>query len=131
MITWKFNELDITFKSKAPNLFRDFSKMAYANGIGQDAEITIINVNGNTNNTFSTDPASISSDTSNVSQSTIPMGSENISYSKSETTELPSMSSNVDNVDPESNDLELFDTANDLERPGDFDVDQPDGQDTH
>jgi hypothetical protein len=91
----------------------------------------IIYTNGDIDKSIPTDAASISSDTSNVSQSTVSMGTENISYTQPETTELPSMSSNVDNANPELNTLELFDTANDFERSGNFDVDQPDGQDTH
>ena len=69
MITWKFDELEVYFKSKAENLKRDISKMAYANDVKQTAKITIID--GPTNQFISTDNASIDGDTSSISQPTI------------------------------------------------------------
>lgn len=106
MITWKFKELDITFKSKASNLLRDFSKMAYANRIEQDAEITIINVNGNTNHTLPTDAISGNGNTSPATQSTISADTKDISCPEPEADELPTVFSDMDNADP---DLDLLD----------------------
>ena len=129
MINWKFEGYDVNFVSTLENHDRHISNMLKALKLNPDTKI--IYTNGDIDKSIPTDAASISSDTSNVSQSTVSMGTENISYTQPETTELPSMSSNVDNANPELNTLELFDTANDFERSGNFDVDQPDGQDTH
>jgi hypothetical protein len=120
MITWKFNELPITFKSKAPNLIRDISKMAHANHIDPNAEITIINVNGNTNNNNPTDALSSNGDTSTVLQPTVPVGTKKAKAAKPETDVLPSVSGDLDNADIESNSLDTHDSSGDTLKPGDW-----------
>jgi hypothetical protein len=131
MITWKFNELDITFKSKAPNLFRDFSKMAYANGIEQDAEITIINVNGNTNHNTLADAFGSNGDTSTIPQPTVPVGTKKVKAGKTETNVVQPVPGDVDNVDIEPELLDILNSYGDTDQSGNWLDSQPDGQDAH
>jgi hypothetical protein len=100
MITWKFDELEVYFKSKAENLTRDISKMAYANDVKQTSKITIID--GPVNQFISTDSASVDGDTSAVPLSTIPMGARKTKTTKQEASELPTVPSDVDNAVAES-----------------------------
>jgi hypothetical protein len=104
MITWKFNELEIYFQSKAENLKRDMSKMAYANNIKQNSKITIIN--GPDNQFISTDNSSSNGDTATIPQPTISMDTKKVKTTKQETNELPSVPSDLDNVAVEPNTLE-------------------------
>ena len=131
MITWKFNELDITFKSKQANLTRDISKMAYANGIQSDAEITIINIDGDTNNNLPTDATGSNGDTSTISQPTVPVGTKKAKTGKPETDVLPTVPGDVDNVDIEPELLDILNSFGNPDQSGNWLDSQPDGQDAH
>ncbi len=131
MITWKFNELDITFKSKAPNLIRDISKMGHANHIDPNAEITIINVNGNTNHNNLTDAISSNGDTSTTTQPTISVDTKDLTPSEPEAVQLQPVSGNVDNVDIEPDLLDILDSFGDTDQSGNWLDSEPDGQDAH
>jgi hypothetical protein len=129
MITWKFENTPITFKSKEENLDRDISKMRKANFIDPLTQIIILN--GTVNKPIFTDAASIDGSTSVIPQSTIPMVSKKTKSAQPKTTELPSMSSNVDNVSAESNPMESPDPSGNINLTSNFDASEPDGQDTH
>jgi hypothetical protein len=96
MITWKFEELDVYFQSKAENLQRDISKMAYANGVKQTAKITIID--GPANQFISTDSTSSDGDASTNTQSTVPVGTKKTRTRKQETDGLSDLHGNVEPI---------------------------------
>lgn len=105
MITWKFDELDIYFKSKAENLTRDISKMAYANGVKQNAKITIID--GPTTQLISPDADSSNGDTDTIPQPTVPVDTKKTKTRKPKADELSALFSNVDYDSIMSNGVEL------------------------
>jgi len=118
MITWKFKELPITFKSTEANLSRDISKMAHANHIDPSSLITIID--GDTSHLILADAFGSHGSTSSTAQSTLSVDSEDNTPAESETDELRPMFSDVDNahIDPEL--LDLLDTHSDTIEPGDW-----------
>ena len=129
MITWKFNDLAITFRSTEANLTRDISKMAWANHIEPDAKITILD--GNTNNTLPADAPGGDGDPGTVSQPTVPVGAKKAKTTKPKADELPTVPVHMDNADIEPDLLDLLDSFGDTEQSGNGLDNQPDGQDTH
>jgi hypothetical protein len=117
MIKWKFNDLEVYFESKTENLQRDISKMAYANNIKQTSEITIID--GPVTQFISPDTFSIYGDTASISQPTVSVGAKKVKTTKSETNELPTVPSNVDNVVAEPDTLESTDSDSNTSESGD------------
>lgn len=117
MIKWKFEELDVYFQSTSENLTRDISKMAYANGVKQNAKITIID--GPTNQFMPTDTNSSDGDTSTIPQSTLPVDAKSTKTRKQKTNELPDLSGDVESTstsDPileDGVDLELLNGSSD------------------
>jgi hypothetical protein len=104
MITWKFENGTIAFKSQPQNLNRDISKMAHANNIGATTKITIID--GNINNTLPADVSGGDGDTSITPQPTVSKRSKKTATSEQEAVQLPTVSGDVDNVNPESDVVE-------------------------
>jgi hypothetical protein len=131
MITWKFEELPVTFKSKQANLIRDISKMAHANHIDPSSKITIIDINGDTNKHLPTDDLGSNGDTSSVLQPTVPVGTKKVKAGKSEADVLPTVPGDVDNVDIEPELLDILDSFGDTGESGNWLDSKPDGQDTH
>jgi hypothetical protein len=131
MIHWKFNELPITFKSTEANLIRDISKMAHANHIDPSSEITIFNIDGDTNKHLPTDDLGSNGDTSTVLQPTVPVGTKKVKAGKSETDVLPTVPGDVDNVNIEPELLDILDSFGDTGESGNWLDSEPDGQDTH
>ena len=129
MITWKFKDLAITFRSTEANLTRDISKMAWANNIAPDAKITILD--GNTNNTLPADGSGSDGNPSTVSQPTVPVGAKKTKTTKPKADELSAVPVHVDNADIEPDLLDLLDSFGDTEQSGDGLDSQPGGQDTH
>jgi hypothetical protein len=129
MITWKFNELDITFKSTEANLTRDISKMAWANNIEPDAKITIID--GNTNHNNPTNALSSNGDTSTIPQPTVPVGTKKVKAGKTETNVVQPVPGDVDNVNIEPELLDILNSYGDTDQSGNWLDSQPDGQDAH
>jgi hypothetical protein len=103
MITWKFNELPITFKSTEAKLSRDILRMAHANHIDPSSLITIID--GDTNHIISGDAPGSHGDTSTATQSAIWVDIEELICPEPEAHELPSVFSDMDDADP---DLDLL-----------------------
>ena len=103
MITWKFKELSITFKSTEANLSRDILKMAHANHIDPSSLITIID--GDTNNIISGDAPGSHGNTATTAQSTLSVDSEEDTPSEPEADELPTVLLDLDDADP---DLDLL-----------------------
>jgi hypothetical protein len=117
MITWKFEELDVYFQSKGENLSRDISKMAYANGVKQNANIIIID--GPITQFMPTDTDSVDGDTSTISQPTVSVDAKKAEATKQETNELPDLFGDVESTstsDPileDGIDLELLNGSSD------------------
>ena len=105
MITWKFEELPVTFKSKQANLIRDISKMAYANHIDPSSKITIIDINGDTNNIILADAPGSHGNTATTAQSTLSVDSEEDTPSEPEADELSTVLFDLGDADP---DLDLL-----------------------
>ena len=103
MITWKFEQSGIFFKSSPENLDRDILKMAHANSLPADTKIIILD--GNTNNTIPADASSSDGDTSTIPQSTVSVGVKKTKTPKHKTDELPTVSSDLDNATAESDDV--------------------------
>lgn len=104
MITWKFENSPITFKSTEANLNRDISKMAYANQIDPSTKITIID--GTPNNPLPANAPGGDGDTSTIPQPTVSVGAKKTKTSKHKTDELPAVSGNVDDATPSSDILD-------------------------
>ena len=94
MITWTFEGMEISFRSTPENFERDILKMAKANKIDPETKTRIID--GSTNNTLPTDAASSDGDTSDLSQSTLPVDTKKTKTRKSETNELPTVPGDMD-----------------------------------
>ena len=108
MITWKFENGTIAFKSQPENLNRDISKMAHANHIDPTTKITIID--GNTNNTLPADVSGGDGYTSITSQPTVSKRAKKTTTPEQEAVQLPTVSGDVDNVDPKSDVVEPTDS---------------------
>jgi hypothetical protein len=98
MITWKFEELPVTFKSTEANLSRDISKMAWANNIELDSKITIID--GEPNHTLLADAFGSHSNTATTAQSTISVDLEENTCPEPEADELPTVLLDLGYDDP-------------------------------
>jgi hypothetical protein len=129
MITWKFNDLAITFRSTEANLARDISKMAWANNIEPDAKITILD--GTTNNNLSADGSGSDGYSCPTAQSTLPKRTKTPTVPEPEAVQLPTVSGDVDDVNPESDLLDILDSFGDTGESGNWLDSKPDGQDTH
>jgi hypothetical protein len=129
MITWKFNELPITFKSTEANLSRDILKMAHANHIDPSSLITIID--GNTNNIILADAPGSHGNPSTVLQPTLPVGAKKTKTAKHKTDVVPPVSGDVDNVDIKSDSLDILNYFGDTDQSGNWLDSEPDGQDAH
>jgi hypothetical protein len=129
MITWKFNELPITFKSTEANLIRDISKMAHANHIEPDAKITILD--GTTNNNLSADGSGSNGYSCPTAQSTLSVAAKKAKTTKPETDVLPTVPGDLDNADIEPELLDILDSFGDTGESGNWLDSEPDGQDTH
>jgi hypothetical protein len=105
MITWKFEELPVTFKSKQANLIRDISKMAHANHIDPSSKITIIDLYGEPNHTTFADAFGSHGNTATTAQSTLSVDTEEDTPSEQEADELPTVLLDLDDADP---DLDLL-----------------------
>lgn len=104
MITWKFENCPIAFKSTEANLDRDIPKMAHANHIDPTTKIIIID--GTPNNPLPADVSGGNGNTSSASQSAVSKRSKKTATNKSETVQLPTVSSDLDDVNSESNYVE-------------------------
>jgi hypothetical protein len=129
MITWKFKNTDVSYKSTPENLSRDIFKMAIANKIHHLTQVEYLNGTNDLN--LATLPNSGNGNPSTISQSTIPVVSKKSKVSKSKADELPAVSGDVDHANIEFDYLEPIVTIDNLECTGDFDVDEPDGQNAH
>lgn len=118
MITWKFENGTITFRSSPENLNRDIIKMAHANHIDPTTKITIID--GTTNNTLPANASGGDGNPSVGSEPTVPVGAKKTKTKKHKTDELPTVSGDVDNADIEPDLLDLLDSFGDPEQPGDW-----------
>jgi hypothetical protein len=118
MITWKFKELPITFKSTEANLSRDISKMAHANHIDPSSEITIID--GDPNKPLLADDLSSDVDTSTTAQPTVPVVAKKTKTTKHKTNVVPTVSGDVDDADIKSDSLDTHDSSGDTIQPGDW-----------
>lgn len=98
MITWKFEELPITFKSTEANLSKDISKMAWANNIELDSKITIID--GEPNHTLLADAFGSHGNTSITAQSTLSVDFEEDTPTEQEADELPTVLLDLGYDDP-------------------------------
>lgn len=103
MITWKFKELPITFKSTEANLSRDILKMAHANHIDPSSLITIID--GDTSNLILADAPGSHGNTATTEEPTLSVDSEEDTHSEQEADELPPVLLDLDDADP---DLDLL-----------------------
>ena len=103
MITWKFNELPITFKSTEAKLSRDILRMAHANHIDPSSLITIID--GDTNHIIFADAFGSHGNTATTAQSTLSVDTEEDTPSEQEADELPTVLLDLDDADP---DLDLL-----------------------
>ena len=104
MITWKFENGTIAFKSQPENLNRDILKMAHANHIDPTTKITIID--GTPNNPL---PAYVSGGdgyTSTTAQPAVSKRAKKTTTPESEAVQLPTVSGDVDDVNPESDVVE-------------------------
>ena len=108
MITWKFKDGGITFKSKEENLNRDISKMSYANNIDPSTKIIIIN--GEPTKPIPTNATRLDGDTSSVQQPTVPVGTKKAKATKKETNELHTVFSDLDDADLDPDPLVVLDT---------------------
>ena len=108
MITWKFKDGTITFKSKEENLNRDISKMAYANKIDPSTKIIIIN--GEPTKPIPANAFRLDGDPSSLSQPTVPVGTKKAKATKKETNELHTVSIDLDDADLDSDPLVVLDT---------------------
>jgi hypothetical protein len=118
MITWKFKELPITFKSTEANLSRDILKMAHANHINPSSLITIID--GDTNNIILADAPGSHGNPSTVSQPTVSVGAKKAKTAKHKTDVVPPVSVDVDDADIKSDSLDTHDSSGDTLKPGDW-----------
>ena len=118
MITWKFNDLGITFRSTEANLARDISKMAWANNIEPDAKITILD--GTTNNNLSADGSGSNGYSCPTAQSTLPKRTKTPTVPEPEAVQLPTVSGDVDDADIKSDSLDTHDSSGDTLKPGDW-----------
>lgn len=101
MITWKFKDGSITFKSKEENLNRDISKMAHVNNITHNTKIIIID--GEPTKPIPTNSAGLNGDTSTLLQPTLSVGAKKAKATKKETNELHTVPIDLDNanLDPD------------------------------
>lgn len=118
MITWKFENSPVAFKSKEENLERDIFRMRKVNFIDPQTKINIIN--GTINKPLSADAIGGDGNTSVIPQSTLSVDSTETKTRKSKTSELSSVSSDVVYVDPNLNSLDVPSTPSDTEFFGDL-----------
>lgn len=114
MITWTFEGMEITFRSKPENLVRDIQKMALANKISPETKTRIID--GNVNNTVSPTTPSSDGDTSTTPLETIP-----VVPTKNKSGKTPVVSpvpNDLDNTSPSTDVLGLSVTGSDPDESG-------------
>lgn len=109
MITWKFENSPIAFKSTEVNLDRDISKMAHANNIDPTTKIIIID--GTIPNPAVAISDSSVSNSCPTAQSTLPKRAKKSTASEPEAVQLPSVSGDLDDVNSESDVLESSDDS--------------------
>jgi hypothetical protein len=109
MITWKFENSPITFKSTEVNLNRDISKMAHANKLDPSTKIIIID--GTISNPAVAISDSSVSNSCPTAQSTLPKRTKTPTVPEPEAVQLPTVSGDVDDVNPESDLLGSSDNA--------------------
>lgn len=107
MITWTFVGQNISIGSQEKNFERDRIKWAATLGIDPETKIRIIN--GNFNDTLPSGVADSTLDSSNVSQSTVPVVPKKNRTGK--TSQLPPVSNDVDNPGDSTDVLGLSDTG--------------------
>lgn len=112
MITWKFENIDVTFKSQPENFVRDTMKMAHANHLPLETKIIVID--GTPTEPIPTGDG----DTATDPQPTLSKSAKR-AKTKSETSELQSVSGDVVESDPTPDDVEYTNGGFDPDSTGD------------
>jgi len=113
MIIWKFKGTDTKFRSTPASHQRDIFKMSKACGVPPETEI--IYEHGKPNGPAVKDVFAVNSDTSDSSQPAVPKATKTRKPRRKKTTSMPDVSSDMDESNPISDDLESGSESSDTD----------------